>query len=496
MIKVHNSISEIKNIKYFLVALGFFMSNWAIGQQTWNNNSYKFNNDQSDRKLHLDVNKNGNRQVDFTVGSQINRIQFNAPSLLLTGRLDFSTTTRQMINLWGNAYGIGIQNATQYFRTNTHFAWYKGGVHSDAILDPGSGGTAQMVLNNGYLGVGTISPSEKLDVNGNIRTDWLKVGDFGGYWGGIHSYGEKLYIGSETGQEVAFITHSGGGEVRMTLTPNGDLGVGTTNPSEKLDVNGNIYINNENSGLIVDAGNLKRVGFMKYRHREAGIWRAKNQDFEIGRVDQTSDISLGAGMNPVVDMYFRGDGKVGIGTNNPTEKLDVNGNTRAKGVILTGDGANTNTIDSNIDGTVVFGGEDGSTLTNSDIAASYYPDFAVWVEEGIVTEDIVIATTNQWADYVFENGYALTPLKGVEAFIKQHGHLEGIPSKTEVAEKGWSLADMDRKLLGKVEELTLYAIAQHKQIERLEEQINRYEALEKELALIKHAVEKYSHKQD
>ena len=77
--------------------------------------------------------------------------------------------------------------------------------------------------------------------------------------------------------------------------------------------------------------------------------------------------------------------------------------------------ANTATIDSKIDGTVVFGGEDGSTLTNSDINQSYYPNFAVWVEHGLVTENIAIAPSTNWGisqpDYVFEADYDLPSLR-------------------------------------------------------------------------------------
>ena len=44
------------------------------------------------------------------------------------------------------SYGIGIQSFTQYFRSDSHFAWYRGGVHVNEALNPGSGGTAHMVL--------------------------------------------------------------------------------------------------------------------------------------------------------------------------------------------------------------------------------------------------------------------------------------------------------------------------------------------------------------
>jgi len=94
-------------------------------------------------------------------------------------------------------------------------------------------------------------------------------------------------------------------------------------------------------------------------------------------------------------------GNVGIGTTDPTEKLSVNGNIRAK--------------------------------------------------------EIKVEATN-WPDYVFENDYPITPLNEVEAFVIANKHLPGIPNGDRIAEEGISLGEMNKKLLEKIEELTLYII--------------------------------------
>ena len=73
--------------------------------------------------------------------------------LSVTGSVNFSLQTRQMLNLWSTGYGIGIQGYTQYFRSDANFAWYKGGSHNDAELNAG-GGTSLMTLDrNGKLSV-------------------------------------------------------------------------------------------------------------------------------------------------------------------------------------------------------------------------------------------------------------------------------------------------------------------------------------------------------
>ncbi len=66
----------------------------------------------------------------------------------VSGNLSFGTATRQMLNLFGTAYGLGVQDYTLYSRTdgNGGFAWYKGGTHSNTANDPGTGGTVLMTL--------------------------------------------------------------------------------------------------------------------------------------------------------------------------------------------------------------------------------------------------------------------------------------------------------------------------------------------------------------
>jgi hypothetical protein len=83
----------------------------------------------------------------------------------MSGNLSFGSSTRQMINLYDAEYAIGIQGYTAYFRTGANFAWYKGGTHNNTELDAG-GGTALMTLTSTGLGLGTTTPSFKLDCHG------------------------------------------------------------------------------------------------------------------------------------------------------------------------------------------------------------------------------------------------------------------------------------------------------------------------------------------
>lgn len=72
-----------------------------------------------------------------------------------------------------------------------------------------------------------------------------------------------------------------------------------------------------------------------------------------------------------------------------------------------------------------------------------------------------------WADYVFDADYNLPSLQEVEQHIITNGHLKDIPSAKTVEEKGIELGEMNKLLLQKIEELTLYVIALNKEIENL-----------------------------
>lgn len=114
----------------------------------------------------------------------------------------------------------------------------------------------------------------------------------------------------------------------------------------------------------------------------------------------------------------------------------------------------------------------GSTIIGSGIT-SLPTGYNLYVTNGILTEKVTIAAKNTlaWADFVFDKDYQLRPLEVVENFIIKNGHLPEIPSVKEVQTNGMNLAENDAKLLQKIEELTLYLIAQDKKIRELEKQV-------------------------
>jgi len=83
----------------------------------------------------------------------------------------FGNSTRQMLNLWGDGYGIGVQSGTHYARTDSagSFSWFRGGAHSNSANSPGAGGEEMMRLNSSGLRVnGTFVSASDRNAKENI----------------------------------------------------------------------------------------------------------------------------------------------------------------------------------------------------------------------------------------------------------------------------------------------------------------------------------------
>lgn len=81
-----------------------------------------------------------------------------------------------------------------------------------------------------------------------------------------------------------------------------------------------------------------------------------------------------------------------------------------------------------------------------------------------------------WADYVFDENYRLMPLSEVETFVKKEKHLPNVPSEQELKADGADVMELNRILMEKVEELTLYLIQQNKNTEELKLQLETLQA--------------------
>ena len=129
------------------------------------------------------------------------------------------------------------------------------------------------------------------------------------------------------------------------------------------------------------------------------------------------------------------------------------------GLIMTGQGNNLRFITNN--GSYL---ERMRILPNGNVGINTKnPAYTLSVNGTIGAQEVNVTATG-WADYVFKPEYKLMPLSEVEAFINKNGHLPNVPKEMEVLEHGVNLLEMNKVLLEKVEELTLYVIELEKKI--------------------------------
>ncbi|MGJ1439055.1 hypothetical protein ACR79U_24245 [Sphingobacterium siyangense] len=223
----------------------------------------------------------------------------------------------------------------------------------------------------------------------------------------------------------------------------GNVGIGVTNPSSLLHVNGEVRSkknwitdDGQRAAEITPQGIYSGVGNWSPTSRSihyelAGGWDLSQIQIRAGGSDLKNTIRLqtdwnGSGVDGTGGVYFGlkstdthvmlSNGNVGIGTLKPTERLSVNGKIRA--------------------------------------------------------HEIKVETTN-WPDYVFTDEYQLPTLKETAEFIENNKHLPGVPKAAQVEQDGLSLGEMNRILLQKIEELTLHMIDKDRRIEALEKKLNK-----------------------
>lgn len=211
-----------------------------------------------------------------------------------SNNLYFGLQVRQMINLWGSSYGIGVQGNTQYFRTGDHFAWYKGGSHSDGVLDPGGGVKLASLDNGGNLSVGSgIYAPYGLYDNGqrtwsrNTRPELDTYAQTIGDWNNALSFGVYMAAGAAN-QPVA----DGGWFIGIVTQHNAN------------------WVQQE-AWRFTDGPTTRRY----YRHNQNGTWSAWTSDRIVG-VMNADRVSLGwdSGVNGSLSAnnWVRLTGAVGL----------------------------------------------------------------------------------------------------------------------------------------------------------------------------------------
>ena len=94
---------------------------------------------------------------------------------------------------------------------------------------------------------------------------------------------------------------------------------------------------------------------------------------------------------------------------------------------------------------------------------------------GTITAQRMKVTITGWPDYVFHESYSLPSLQQLEEYVNRNKHLPGICSAKEIEKDGLDLGEVNKQLLQKIEELTLYIIQQQKEITDLNRRLQKVE---------------------
>ena len=247
-----------------------------------------------------------------------------------------------MINLYNTDFGIGVQDGTQYFRTWGNFAWFRQGSHNNAEFNAG-GGTVDMVLKNGFLGIGTDAPTSPLMVSGTgatlmtlETTNTQRCTQI--FKSGTTSEWQIGARGSSGNPDNAFyIYDSKAPAYRMVIASSGYVGIGTSAPRYKLvvggttgsDVSAAIVAGGEDKDATLYFGNPYINSDVAYKTaiiaEGVGSWSRAKLHFCLNDSSSSAEISSTTASITDSRMTILSNGNVGIGKNTPAYKLDLNG---------------------------------------------------------------------------------------------------------------------------------------------------------------------------
>jgi hypothetical protein len=260
----------------------------------------------------------------------------------------------------------------------------------------------------------------------SLAPDGTPAGYFNTALSGIYS--RAYYNG---GAWLYFATtddFNAGSKVRMTLDQAGNAGIGTMVPTARLHVVGSTP-GNPGQVLVGDDGGFHPT-LSLYK------WGGSGTSYWVNRITTSNT----------------------TGTNDGSMLFQLGG-TSAPG-----------TADSFTTRMMIDSGGSVGIGTTTPCANSGAPAKCLLAVNGGIEASEVVVTNAITADYVFAPGYRLAPLSEVAEYVKANRHLPEIPSAAEVAEKGVNVADMQAKLLAKIEELTLHMIAAEERAGRLEKE--------------------------
>ena len=191
--------------------------------------------------------------------------------------------------------------------TNRYFSFHTNSASA-------SGTELVRITESGSVGIGTINPTQKLHAMGSLLLETTSA--TGNAWT-YYKNADRTYLVGVRGSSndaLSFYDLSADAE-RMRITTSGDVGIGTDAPTSDGGTTLEVYDATTPTLRLNDGGEYKAL--FQLRGNDLEI-RGSNglMEFYTGNVD---------GASSTVQMVIENNGNVGVGTNNPGSKLDVNG---------------------------------------------------------------------------------------------------------------------------------------------------------------------------
>lgn len=368
-----------------------------------------------------------------------------------------------------------------------------------------SPGERMRLTDDGFLGIGTQAPLGMVhvdlsSVSGNstaliINDDDDPIVYFqrnNANRGFLQQLGNDFKIGTTVDNNTGnFIVRTNGTD-RAWFTPNGRLGIGTANPLTQVHMTGELTMQSSNPIIQMKDAAGDDKGFIQMVNGDdirIGTNAANTTGNFIVRTNGENRVIVnslgyvGFGTTPFVPLHLEaGSSPTAMVINKPSngDFFEFRMANVSKGYIRgTINEIEMGTYASNNNGDIVLSTREiGRIIVHSNgrigINTSYNnAGFQLAVDGNIICEDITTLPRVAWPDYVFSKTYKLKPLREVEKFIANNHHLPGVPSAKQIEQKGIQLGDMQKRMMEKIEELTLYIIELNKKNEALGKEISK-----------------------
>jgi hypothetical protein len=351
----------------------------------------------------------------------------------------------------------------------------------------GDRGVTDLFIRNsdGFVGINTgSSTNAPLEVHGE------NANGYGAIFTNISTNGKGVLIQATDGNGTVpiFRVEDNSKNVKLVVREDGNVGIGTDNPSEKLSVAG--VIQSTSGGFKFPDGTVQASAASGGSAQQVCVISGNDCDFGSqniitkGRVGIGTEESpffklaiestLGGGLSSAIESGANGvAGQFVVKSGGSGQALlaETTGNGIAASIAIRNPSNPNDALNLSTNGTGRALFAVGESLFLGDVSIGDAPRSHNLTVNGTITSKEVIVKTSVFPDYVFDDDYDLMSLPDLEQTIRQEGHLPGMPSAEEVAKSGIGLGDMQTRLLEKIEELTLHTIEQDKQIQKLQAQL-------------------------